>query len=67
LGKDSFSLYQLIFNHGKKKRFCCGNKIKDNKFFVAATKNFAAATKGLVDRTKQFVVTKYFWYLYFNK
>jgi len=31
-----------------------------NEFFVAANKNFAAATKCLVDRTKHFVVTKYF-------
>jgi len=38
-----------------------------NKFFVAATKNFAAATIRFVDRTKQFVVTKYFCYPYFNK
>jgi len=36
-------------------------------FFVAATKNFAAATKRLVDRTKHFVVTKCFCYPYFNK
>jgi len=36
-----------------------------NKIFVAATKNFAAATKR---RTKHFVVlTKYFCYPYFNK
>ena len=38
-----------------------------NKFFVAATKNCAAATKRFVDRTKHFVVTKYFCYPYFNK
>jgi len=38
-----------------------------NKIFVAATKNFAAATKQ-VDRTKHFVVvTKYFCNPYFNK
>jgi len=39
--------------HGKK-WFCYGNKIRDNKyskFFVAATKNFSAATKRFVDRT----------------
>ena len=35
--------------------------------FVAATKNFAAATKRSVDRTKHFVVTKYFCYPYINK
>ena len=40
-----------------------------NKVFVAATKNFDAATKRFVDRiTKPFVVvTKYFCYPYFNK
>jgi len=39
-----------------------------DKFFVAATKNFATATKRLVDRTKHFVVvTKCFCYPYFNK
>jgi len=37
-------------------------------FFVASTKNLAAATKRLVDRTKRFVVvTKYVCYPYFNK
>jgi len=36
-------------------------------FFVASTKNIAAATKRFVDRTKHFVVTKYFCYPYFNK
>jgi len=48
---------------------CYGNKIRDNKhfFLVAATENFAAATKRSVDRTKHFVVTKYFCYPYFNK
>jgi len=39
-----------------------------NIFFVAATKNFPAATRRLVDRTKHFVVvTKYFYYPYFKK
>jgi len=39
-----------------------------NTFFVAATKNLAAAIKCFVDRTKHFVVvTKYFCYPYFNK
>jgi len=42
-------------------------KGKTNEFFVASTKNFAAATKRLVDRTKHFVVTNYFCYPYFNK
>jgi len=33
-----------------KKWFCYGNKIADNKFFfVAATKNFATATKRFAD------------------
>jgi len=51
-----------------KKWFCYGNKIRDNTFFVAATKNFAATTKRFVDRTKHFVVvTKYFCYPYFKK
>jgi len=38
-----------------------------NKILVAAPKNFASATKRFVDRTKYFVVTKYFCYPYFNK
>jgi len=39
-----------------------------DKFFVAATKNLAVATKRFVDRTKPFaVVTKCFRYPYFNK
>ena len=38
-----------------------------NEFFVASTKNFAAATNRFVDRNKHFVVTKYFFYPYFNK
>jgi len=36
-------------------------------FASTSTKNFAAATKRFVDRTKHFVVTKYFCYSYFNK
>jgi len=50
----------------RKKWFCYGNKIWDNKyFFVAATKTSAAATKRFVDRTKHFVVvTTYFCYPY---
>jgi len=48
----------------REKRFCYGNKIRDNnEFFVASTKNFAAATKRFVDRTKHFVVvSNYFCY-----
>jgi len=38
-----------------------------NDFFVASTKNFAAATNRFVDRTIHFVVIKYFRYPYFNK
>jgi len=39
-----------------------------NEIFVAATKNFAAAAKRFVDRTKHFaVVTDCFCYPYFNK
>jgi len=55
-------------NNNTEKWFCYGKKIRDNKyFFVAATKNFAAATKRVVDRTKHFVVTKYFCCPYFNE
>jgi len=59
----------FLITHGKK-WLCYGNKISDKKnfFFVAAAKNFAAATKFFVDRTKHCVfVTKYFCYPYFNK
>jgi len=38
-----------------------------NEFFVASTKNFAAATKRFFDRTKNVVVTKYFCHSFFNK
>jgi len=39
-----------------------------NNFFVAATKNVAAATERFDGRTKHFVfVTKYFCYPYINK
>jgi len=56
-----------LFEAARKKWFCYGNKIRDDKgIFVAATKNFAAATKRFVDRTKHFVVTKYICYPYFN-
>ena len=51
----------------KKNGFVTATKLgTTNKFFVAATKNFA--TKRFVDRTKQFVVvTKYLCYPNFNK
>jgi len=56
-------------SHGKKNGFVTATKLgTTNKFFVAATKNFAAVTKRLVDRTKHFVVvTNYFCYPNFNK
>jgi len=48
-----------MVNITRKKWFCYGIKITDNKkIFVAATKNFAAATKRFVNRTKHFVVKK---------
>jgi len=53
--------------HGKN-GFVTATKLgTTNNFFVAATKNLTAATKRFVDRTKHFVVTKYFCYSYFNK
>jgi len=55
--------------HGKN-GFVTATKLgTTNEIFVAATKNFAAATKQrFVDRTKHsVVVTKYFCYPYFNK
>jgi len=46
--------------HGKN-GFVTATKLgTTNKIFVAATKNFAAVTKRIVERTKHFVVTKYF-------
>jgi len=50
-----------MFTHGKN-GFVTATKLgTTNKFFVAATKNFAAPTNRVVDRTKHFVVvTKYF-------
>jgi len=55
-------------NYTQKNGLVTATKFGTNKFFVAATKNFAAATKRLVDRTEHFnVVTKYFCYPYFNK
>jgi len=52
----------------EKKCFFTATKLETtNNFFVAATKNFAAATKRLFDRTKNFVITtKYFCCRYFN-
>jgi len=38
-----------------------------NIFFDAAINFFSAANKRFVDRTKHFVVTKYFCYPYFKK
>jgi len=52
--------------HGKND-FVTATKLGTNKYFVAATKNCAAAVKLVVDRTKHFVVvTKYLCYPYFN-
>ena len=53
----------------RKKWFCYGNKIRDNKWiFCCCNQSFAAATKRVVDRTKHVVVvTKYFCSPYFNK
>jgi len=54
--------------HGKNS-FVTATKLgTTDEIFVAAIKNFAAATKRLVDRTKHFVVvTKSFCYSYFKK
>jgi len=56
-------------SHAKKNGFGTATKLgTTNKFFVAATKNSAVATKRFVDRTKHFVVvTKCFCYPNFNK
>jgi len=53
----------------KKNDFVTATKLgTTNEFFVASTKNFAAATKRIVDKTEHFVVvTKYFCYPFFNK
>jgi len=52
----------------KKSGFVTATKLETtDKFFVAATENFATATKRFVDRTKHFVVTKCFCYPYFHK
>jgi len=52
----------------EKNGFVTATKLGTNNFFVAAIKNFGAATKRFVDRIKYFVVvTKYFCYPYFNK
>jgi len=59
----------IVFLYTEKNGFVTATKLgKTNKCFVAATKNFAAATKRCVDRNKYFVVVaKYFCYPYFNK
>ena len=53
--------------HGKN-GFVTATKLgTTHDFFVASTKNFAAAIKRFFDRTKHFVVvTIYFCYPYFN-
>jgi len=58
----------LIFLHEKKNGFVTATKLGTAIFLVAATKDFAAASKPFVDRARHFViVTKYFCHLYFNK
>jgi len=61
-------LRRLSLTNNGKNGFVAATKLgTTNKFFVAATKTFAAATKRLVDRTKSFaVVTKCFYHC-FNK
>jgi len=54
--------------HTEKNGFVTATKLgTTNKIFVVAGNNFAAATKRFVDRTKHFVVTKYFCDSFFNK
>ena len=49
-----------VNNHGKN-GFVTATKLgTTNEFFVASTKNLAAANRRFVDRTKHFDVTKYF-------
>jgi len=71
MGYPSDGLGDSINIPRRKKKDRCGNTEKNgfvaatklgktDKFIVAATKDFAAATKRYVDRTKHFVVTKYF-------
>jgi len=62
------SPFLVPHEHGKN-GFVTATKLgTTNTFFVAATKNFAAAINRFVNRTKHFVVvTKYFRYPYFNK
>jgi len=56
-------------DYARKNGFVTATKLgTTDHFFVAATKNSAAASKRLVGRTKHFaVVTNCFCYLYFNK
>jgi len=52
---------QRTQRHGKKQFVTVTKLGTTNIFFVAATKNFAAATNRFIDRTKHIVVvTKYF-------
>jgi len=56
------------FYHGKNGFVTTAKLVTTNEFFVAPTKNIAAAIKRFVDITKHFVVvTKYFCYHYFNE
>jgi len=69
ISNDLYSYDTIYISLTEKNGFVAATKLgTTNNFFVAASKNFAAATKPVVGRTKRFVVlTKYFCYLYFNK
>jgi len=56
-----------VLSSRKKNGFVTATKLGTTNTFFVATINFAAAAKLFVDRTKHFVVTKYFCYPYFNK
>jgi len=66
--QSPFPPVQTNLNHGRN-GFVKATKLgTTDKFFVAASKNFATATKRYVDRNKHFVVaTKYFCFPYFEK
>jgi len=57
-------IFLLTYNITEKNGFVTATKLgTTNEFFVASTKNFAAATTRFVDKTKHFVaVTIYFCY-----
>jgi len=65
-------MYKVSFytTYTEKKGFVTAKKLGTRNIyfsFFAATKNFAAANKRFVGRTKHFVVTKYFCCLYLKK